>query len=92
MLDGGLEGGNRGPRNCLKTVPLLGETLDALRTRRTAFQPLRFSGLQVVQSRWPWYFCLAGFAFIAGRDLSILSTHMASKASTITLPFLQLLL
>lgn len=53
LLEWGV-GGDRGPRNCLKTVPLLGETLDALRTRRTAYQPLRFSGLQVVQSRWPW--------------------------------------
>lgn len=39
--------GDRGQQNFLKTVPLLGETLDALRTLRTAFQPLRFLGLQV---------------------------------------------
>lgn len=49
-----LGGGERGPRNCLKTVPLLEETLDALRAPRSLPAPT-LSGVQSFsQSRWPW--------------------------------------
>lgn len=47
-------------------------------------------GGAVAGLRWPPSLSLAALAFIAGRRLSFLSTHMAQNASTVTLQFSQL--